>query len=201
MILRRMLTKPCTRQARDGDVLRHTMDRIENLHILTKRLIVMTVIAVLFFSAVFGISFFFSQRFMLTWAGFLCGIVGGFVSIQQRIKTVSNEELVLLTKSWFQILLIPVFGGIFSLVLYCLFLSEIISGSLFPNFYIPEPTNSNPDTSFIIDVFTKTYPSKGQDLAKFLFWSFVAGFSERFVPQVISNVASKASEQGNAADR
>ena len=175
------------------------MDRIANLHTLTKRLIVMTAMAVLLFGALFGVSYFFSQRFMLTWAGFLCGIVGGFVSIQQRVKTVSDDELVLLTKSWFQILLIPVFGGIFALVLYCLFLSEIISGSLFPNFYIPAAVNSKPDTPFMIDVFTKTYPATGQDLAKFLFWSFVAGFSERFVPQIITNVTAKASEQDNGS--
>ena len=170
------------------------MNRIENIHTLTKRLIVMTAISVLAFSALFGISYFYGERFMLTWAGFLCGIVGGFVSIQQRVKNVSDEELQLLTSSWFQILLIPIFGGIFALVLYCLFLSEIISGSLFPLFYIPKPTGAIPDTYFLIDVFTKTYPLTGQDLAKFLFWSFVAGFSERFVPQIINNVANKASE-------
>ncbi|MCG8342672.1 MAG: hypothetical protein MI684_07530 [Chlorobiales bacterium] len=176
------------------------MDRIANIHTLTKRLIIMTFITVLIFGAIFGLSYYFSQRFMMTWAGFLCGIIGGFVSIQQRIKSVSDEELTLLTKSWFQILLIPVFGGVFALVLYCLFLSEIISGSIFPTFYIPKPPNSVPDTAFMIEIFTKSYPQTGQDLAKFLFWSFVAGFSERFVPQIISNVTSKASVQGKPAD-
>ncbi|CAH1387692.1 hypothetical protein [Candidatus Nitrotoga sp. M5] len=177
------------------------MDRIANIHILTKRLIVMTVVSVLIFSAIFGLSYYFSQRFMMTWAGFLCGIIGGFVSIQQRIKTVSDEELTLLTRSWFQILLVPVFGGVFSLILYCLFLSGIVSGSVFPSFYIPEPTNSIPDVDFMINLFTKTYPLTGQDFAKFIFWSFVAGFSERFVPQIISNVVHKSSEQSIPADQ
>ncbi len=177
------------------------MDRIANLHILINRLIVMTAIAVLVFGALFGLSYFFSHRFMMTWVSFLCGIIGGFVSIQQRIKSVSDEELILLTRSWFQALLIPIFGGIFALVLYCLFLSGIISGSLFPIFYIPKPHSTVPDTIFMIDVFTKTYPQTGQDLAKFIFWSFVAGFSERFVPQIISNAASKVSDQSNPTDR
>lgn len=170
------------------------MDRIANIHILTKRLITMTLVSVLLFSALFGFSYFFSERFMMTWAGFLCGIIGGFVSIQQRIKKVSDEELALLTHSWTQILLVPIFGGIFALVLYCLFLSEIISGVVFPVFYIPVPKNSIPDTEFLINLFTKTYPLTGQDFAKFLFWSFVAGFSERFVPQIITRVADKAKE-------
>ncbi len=183
-----------------SNVQNDQMERILNIHTLTKRLIIMTVVVVLIFGALFSLSYYFNQRFMMTWAGFLCGIIGGFVSIQQRIKSVSDDELRLLTNSWFQILLIPVFGGVFALVLYSLFLSEIISGSVFPAFYIPEPPNSVPDSAFMIEIFTKSYPNTGQDFAKFLFWSFVAGFSERFVPQVISSIASKASDQHNAAD-
>ena len=175
------------------------MDRIANIHILTKRLIVMTALAVLLFSCVFGLTFYFSHRFMMTWAGFMCGIIGGFVSIQQRIKTVSDEELVLLTQSWFQVLLIPIFGGVFAVLLYCIFLSGMISGNLFPLFYIPEPKDATPDTAFMIDILTKTYPLTGQDLAKFLFWSFVAGFSERFVPQIINNVVSSTKESNDSA--
>ena len=176
------------------------MNRIAHIHTLTKRLIVMTGVSVLVFAAVFGVSYFLNQRFMMTWAGFLCGIVGGFVSIQQRVKTVSDEELILLTNSWFQILLVPIFGGVFALILYCLFLSEIITSNLFPKFYLPKPVNDVPNTEFMIDLFTKTYPLTGQDFAKFLFWSFVAGFSERFVPQIINNVVDKAAEQNTPRD-
>jgi hypothetical protein len=171
------------------------MDRITKLYTLTKRLIIMTAASLVIFSALFAVSFFFSDRFMVTWAVFLCGIIGGFVSIQQRIKTVTDDELSLLTKSWFQILLVPVFGGVFSLVLYSLFLSGIISGNLFPAFYIPEPSNKIPDATFIIDFFTKTYPATGQDFSKLLFWSFVAGFSERFVPQIITSVSDKVTTE------
>ena len=172
------------------------MDRVENIFVLTKRLIIMTAIAVMIFGFIFALSFYFNQRFMMTWAGFVCGIIGGFVSIQQRIPKVPDNELELLTKSWFQILLVPIFGGIFALLLYCIFLSGIVSGNLFPNFYIPKPpANEPPNTAFIIDVFTKTYPSSGEDLAKFLFWSFVAGFSERLVPQIITKVTSSAVDE------
>ena len=44
----------------------------------------------------------------------------------------------------------------------------------------------------MIDLLIKTYPSTGSDLAKFLFWSFVAGFSECFFPQIINKVAAGA---------
>lgn len=50
-------------------------------------------------------------------------------------------------------------------------------------------------------IFRETYPSSGPDLAKLLFWSFVAGFSERFVPQLISNVTTRASATSESNDR
>jgi hypothetical protein len=33
--------------------------------------------------------------------------------------------------------------------------------------------------------FRDTYPASGSDLAKLLFWCFVAGFSERLIPQIL----------------
>lgn len=93
-----------------------------------------------------------------------------------------------LSKSWFQILLIPVYGGIFALVLCLVFLSKIVEGPFFPQFAMAEFSRPVPSTADIRDFFAKTYPATGMDLAKLLFWSFVAGFSERFVPQIIDQV-------------
>jgi hypothetical protein len=168
------------------------MNRVEHVHIVSKRLIVMTALAIAVLSAIFGATFLLGERLMLTYLAFTCGIIGGFVSIQQRLKSVSDEELELLARSWFQIVLIPIFGGVFALVLYCLFLSGIVSGHVFPAFTMPKPATTGPDNNFMIDLLTKTYPSTGPDLAKLLFWSFVAGFSERFVPQIITKVAAGA---------
>ncbi|MCZ6647123.1 MAG: hypothetical protein O7B79_12890, partial [SAR324 cluster bacterium] len=74
--------------------------------------------------------------------------------------------------------LIPIYAGIFALVLYVLFLSGILQGSLFPHFSIP-PFGESPTPAEIINFLRSTYPSTGEDLAKLLFWTFVAGFSER----------------------
>lgn len=129
---------------------------------------------------------------MVSWACFGCGLVGGFVSIQQRLKNISPEELALLSNSWFQVLLIPIYGGIFALVLYIVFLSEIVKGPLFPQFSIPDFKTPMPSTEDLMSFFSKTYPSSGKDLAKLLFWSFAAGFSERLVPQIIRKFEDKA---------
>lgn len=130
---------------------------------------------------------------MVSWACFGCGLVGGFVSIQQRVKNFGEEELDLLSLSWFQVLLIPVYGGIFALVLYLAFLSNIIESPLFPHFASPAFSQPIPSTQDVANFFAKTYPATGADLTKLLFWSFVAGFSERFVPQILDTVQTRRS--------
>jgi hypothetical protein len=177
------------------------MSRVRNIHTVTKRLILMTAAAVAAVTIIFGVSLLLGQRLMLTQLAFSCGIVGGFVSIQQRLKTVSDEELELLARSWFQLVLVPIFGGVFALVLYCVFLSGIVSGQLFPAFAMPAPPASGPDTRFVIDLMVKTYPATGPDLAKFLFWSFAGGFSERLVPQIVTKMSARAGEEEKEEER
>jgi hypothetical protein len=159
--------------------------RTENLLEVTKRLILMTGGALLLIALLFGVTLIFGRRFMVSWACFGCGLVGGFVSIQQRLHKIGDSELQLLSQSWFEIALIPVYGGIFALVLYVGFLSQIVTGSTFPAFAI-KPFHSPPTTQDIQDFFGTTYPATGMDLAKLFFWCFAAGFSERLVPQIIS---------------
>jgi len=132
---------------------------------------------------------------MVSWACFGCGLLGGFVSIQQRIKRFGDEELELLSRSWFQVLLIPIYGGIFALVLYLGFLSNIVQGPLFPSFAGPSFSQPIPTSKDIAAFFGQTYPATGADLAKLLFWSFVAGFSERFVPQILDNAQTRDSDK------
>lgn len=169
-----------------------TATRCEKLLIVTKRLIIMTMIAVGFVAGVFLITLVTGKRFMVSWACFGCGLIGGFVSIQQRMKDVKDEELDLLSRSWFQILLIPVYGGIFALVLYLAFLSGIVEGALFPRLTIPV-FGTPPSTQDMKNLFISTYPTTGVDLGKLIFWSFVAGFSERLVPQIISKTENRDS--------
>jgi hypothetical protein len=167
--------------------------RCERLLIVTRRLIVMTAFSLGIVAIVFGITLLTGKRFMVSWAAFGCGLIGGFVSIQQRIKNVNEEELELLSRSWFQILLIPVYGGIFALVLYLAFLGGIVEGALFPRFSIPPFNTPYPSSDDMRTLFTSTYPSTGTDFAKLIFWSFIAGFSERLVPQIISRTENKDS--------
>lgn len=165
------------------------MTRTEKLLTITKRLIIMTSCGLLLVASIFALTLLRGNRFMVSWACFACGLVGGFVSIQQRLNKFGDEELDLLSRSWFQVLLIPVYGGIFAMVLYVGFLSKIIEGSLFPQFASPPFSEPIPTSDDIRNFFSQTYPATGADLAKLVFWSFIAGFSERFVPQIIDTQA------------
>ena len=106
------------------------MERSRRILAVSKRLLVFTGVSLLLTAVLFLLAFYF-QRFPVSWFCFECGIIGGFVSIQQRLKEVGDEELEYLGQSWTAILMIPVFGGVFSLVLYLLFLSGIVESALF----------------------------------------------------------------------
>lgn len=163
--------------------------RTQQLLIVSKRLVIFAAVSLIATTALFAVTFLTSDRLMISWLSFECGIIGGFVSIQQRLRNINDEELSLLSHSWAMILVIPIYGGIFALVLYVLFISGLIEGELFPQFYVPA-FSVPPTTQDIAEFLRTTYPSSGADFAKLMFWTFVAGFSERLVPQIISKVSS-----------
>ena len=168
--------------------MENEMARTKMLLVISRRLVIFAALSLVATAMVFAVTFFFNERLMISWLVFECGIIGGFVSIQQRLKSIEDEELQLLSESWATILVIPVYGGIFALVLYVLFLAGLVQGHLFPAFHIPD-FSVPPTTENVVAFLTQTYPSQGGDVAKLIFWSFVSGFSERFVPQIINKVS------------
>ena len=133
-----------------------------------------------------------SERTYLVTFVFFSGLIGGFVSIQQRLPAIELSELRQLSSSWISILLIPINGGIFAIVLMIMFLSGIVEGAMFPRFSYVIIDQEHVGSSFRAWL-TTTFPISGADIAKIIFWSFVAGFSERFVPQIIRKTTDKLS--------
>jgi hypothetical protein len=174
------------------------MDRIGMLKIISRRLIGFIALSLLFTGACFVATFSYGQHFMLSWFAFECGMIGGFVSIEQRIKDVEDKELQLLSSSWPCLLIAPIFGGIFAMLLYVIFLAKVVDSALFPSYYIPG-FSSPPGTKDLAKFFLETYPASPEDFAKHSFWSFVAGFSERFVLKIVTGVAGKAEDQAGGA--
>jgi hypothetical protein len=163
------------------------------LRLVSWRVVIITSVILACVIAVFGITAIFSERFWVSWFCFGTGVIGGFVSIQQRLKLLSASEVSFMASSWVNVLLVPLFAGVFSLVLYLLFLSGLIEGDIFPVFTVPR--FDNPATlANMRALFTDSYPASGQDFAKLAVWSFAAGFSERFIPDVIRGMIGKAYE-------
>lgn len=112
------------------------------------------------------------------------GAGGGLIALQRRLKQFSMEDLELLSSSWIYITLPPFVSGLLAFVLYVIFLSDLLGGKLFPHFE-PEPWTTGQHTECGFCLLFKTQ-GHAEDYAKLIFWSFVAGFSERFVIDIIN---------------
>ena len=130
---------------------------------------------------------------------FAAGLMGGFVSLQQRLPGLTLTELRELSQSWFTVLMVPINGGVFAIVLHLMFTAGLLEGAMFPKMAQPTFDQAEVVGSFY-NWLVNTMPATGPDVAKLLFWSFVAGFSERFVPQIIKRTADSVEEsQGRPA--
>lgn len=145
------------------------------------------------------------------WMVLLCGAIGGFISLQRRLKTLHPDDLILLARSWVYVLLSPLVGGILALLLYFLFLSGLLEGDLFPNFHSVDSVTAI-DGSSLATVITDTsrsgltvlFQAQGveyKDYAKLVFWCFVAGYSESFVTNIISHFETAASQSPSGQHR
>lgn len=184
----------------DSNSEEEAQERQRHLQTVTRKLVSLTggcIIALLIYFYII-IKIAPPQQTYLVVIVFTAGLIGGFVSIQQRLPRIGLGELRELSTSWLSILLIPVNGGIFALVLMLLFVSGIVEGALFPKYGEMPPFDhkSLEELMVLYSSWLKTtFPATGPDIAKLLFWSFVAGFSERFVPQIIRKTTDNAGQK------
>lgn len=129
-------------------------------------------------------------------AVFFVGFVGGFVGLQRRLKTLPAEDLTLLGKSWVCIILSPIAGAILAELLYLLFISGLLAGNMFPSFVADNPGAASHGLRTIFEV----HCPDAANYAKVLFWSFVAGFSERFATNIISQFEAREPGAGGPDD-
>jgi len=78
----------------------------------------------------------------------LAGIIGGCVSMLQRIQAAPTEgdalfNLAALTNGWRGILLSPIYGAIFASLLFVLFAGGILNGSVFPTIVTPSKNRTS----------------------------------------------------------
>lgn len=118
----------------------------------------------------------------------VCGIIGGFVSLQRRLKDLTLQDLELLANSKICLILSPMVGGVLAMVLYLIFLAGLLRGDMFPEF--------NPVQTDITVGFPTIFEQYGKhgfsDYAKLLVWAFIAGYSEKFVTNVLGRFEGSA---------
>ncbi len=116
------------------------------------------------------------------------GFVGGFVGLQRRLKMLPAEDLTLLANSWVCLVLSPIAGAILAELVYLLFISGLLAGKMFPTFVADDPGAATPGLKALFQV----HCPDAADYAKVLFWSFVAGFSEKFATNIIGQFGTPA---------
>jgi hypothetical protein len=91
---------------------------------------------------------------------------------------------------------VPINGGIFAIVLHVAFLGKIVDGALFPSYQDIVAPASASGAEAVLYWLRNVAPAGSADLGKLIFWAFVAGFSERLVPQILQEKAGGG--QGDA---
>lgn len=165
-------------------------ERQEMIRIISNRLFMALLVLLVISLAVSYLTLHYSESVAGTtnWMVILCGAIGGFISLQRRLKSFEQEDLMLLARSWIFVLLSPLVGGILALLLYFLFVAGLLEGDLFPDFNATDNIKSG--LSMLFEVEGADY----KDYAKLIFWCFLAGYSESFVTNIISHFESSADQ-------
>ncbi|UTW10255.1 hypothetical protein [Marinobacterium rhizophilum] len=125
----------------------------------------------------------------------LAGVLGSFVSALNRIYSsrdifpIRSYSVFLRGTSTYLIAYssIPALvGAISSTILYVVFASEIVVGPFFPGFSCKLGEGNCIEFQQFL---TSWSPTDAQNHAKAIVWGFVAGFSERFVPDILNKVS------------
>ncbi|KAF3981590.1 MAG: hypothetical protein HFP81_02890 [Methylococcales symbiont of Hymedesmia sp. n. MRB-2018] len=123
---------------------------------------------------------------------FLSGALGGTISTYIRVKSLplmDDNKAITKVLAIVQIHITPIVAGVLGFFLYLLFASGIVTGALFPEFSgLEEPFETA--QSMIDFVKTKT----NLDGIKALVWAFIAGFSERMVPNILDKIVQESEE-------
>ena len=153
------------------------------------------------------------------WAGLIGAYFSRIIAFQRAQAVIDNDELVK-HYSWPITGVRLVIGAMGALTMYFLIKGEMVGGSFFPEILtdnliitnITECANKVASVTVMPDVVAPTVstnncipssrPAKLQmisaEMAQLLVWSLIAGFSERLIPERLSNLASGTANSARA---
>jgi hypothetical protein len=123
------------------------------------------------------------SSFPLTLAIFLTGAGGGVISTYFRLKNIAPTEIEV--NAILQVYITPIIAGLLGWICYAFFLTEMLKGPLFPDFTGKSIPYTDLGSVFAIK------PLTSLDAAKALLWAFIAGFSEKMIPNILDKLAAQ----------
>jgi hypothetical protein len=169
-----------------------------------RQMVLSLFVATLFLSVALSVGLWFSSVTMLMLVA-AAGALGGFVSGLRRLyafqrvfpvhffKTRRRVDAYLIVYSMIPSLV----GAIAAVTLYLIFASQLVKGDMFPAFHL---SAINPKSDDFQNFIWNWQPVTSADFAKALVWSFLAGFSERFVPDLLDRLASSQQPKDDEPD-
>jgi hypothetical protein len=126
----------------------------------------------------------------------LAGMLGAFFSALARLYNADQLSVAIISDTATQLrgwhlfmysLTPPIIGAIAAVVLYVAFLGGLVAGGLFPVMTCKAANGCRQ----LAEVLNDYGPSEAQDYGKALIWAFIAGFSERLVPDTLQSLVAK----------
>lgn len=132
----------------------------------------------------------------------MSGMLGAFFSALMRLYNVDQLSVALVTPTirnlegryLLMYSLVPVVvGGVAAVVLYIAFMSGLVAGDIFPEMDCDDGMKCNR----LYEVVKNYGPQSAANYGKALLWSFIAGFSERFVPDTLQSLVAKSQKDAS----
>lgn len=131
----------------------------------------------------------------------LAGGMGAGVSLARGSAGLGEAELNTLLRSPWNLAVVEVVAAVMAGIVYLLFLAGILTGDggggLFTSNLFPKFSGPTAPAETLLDIRTvlQIRPASIQDFGKLVIWCFVAGYSDKFAPNILGVLENRASNR------